>query len=321
MVTRNTHWTETDIPEQTGRTVLITGANSGLGLNSARILAGKGAKVLLACRSAERGQQALRAVEGAADSAAAPELISLDLADLASVRAGASTARELSADTIDILINNAGLMGVPQARTKDGFELQFGTNHLGHAALTWLLMPALRNSAHGGRVVTLSSAAAQFGKVNLTDPNFENRRYNAADSYGQSKRANQMFTLELDRRLRSAGSDVISVGAHPGYATTGLAPTMAGSQTNPVIRTIMTAGVRVGELLLAQDSRMGTLPQLFAATEPTVSGGDYIGPNGLGGARGYPQRVSPLRDARDPAKAAGLWDLTAKLTGITPDPA
>src|SRR3954452_4709068 len=189
-------WTEADIPDQSGRTVLITGANSGLGLHSARTLAAKGARVLIACRSAERGAEALRSVGALAQTR--PELVQLDLADLESVRRAAAGVRESTGDTLEVLINNAGVMAPPKSRTTDGFELQFGTNHLGHAALTWLLMPALRGGT-APRVVTLSSMAARGGRIDIADPNFEQRRYSPDAAYRQSKLANQVFALELDR--------------------------------------------------------------------------------------------------------------------------
>ncbi|GHF84379.1 NAD(P)-dependent dehydrogenase (short-subunit alcohol dehydrogenase family) [Amycolatopsis bartoniae] len=309
-------WTETDIPDQSGRTALITGANSGLGLQSAKALAAKGARVLLACRSAERGAQALREVQAVADTA--PQLIALDLADLSSVHKAAGQAREATGDALDVLINNAGLMATPRSRTADGFELQFGTNYLGHAALTWLLMPALRGGT-GARVVTLTSVAAIGARVHLDDPNFEHRRYNPGAAYGQSKLANQTFALELDRRLRAADEDVLSVVAAPGYTATGLTSAMARSQRLPLVSTVLGAITKLGDALLAQNVRMGALPQLYAATAPEVNGGDYIGPKTLQ-LRGEPVIVQPLRAALDRETGAGLWQLTAKLTGITPDP-
>ncbi|WP_410677085.1 oxidoreductase [Amycolatopsis sp. cmx-4-68] len=312
-------WTEADIADQTGRTVLVTGANSGLGLRTAEVLAGKGARVLLACRSAERGAKALEQVRAAA-AGAAPELVPLDLSELASVRAAAVAVRERTGDALDVLINNAGVMATARGRTADGFELQFGTNHLGHAALTWLLMPALRGGRHA-RVVALSSVAATGGRIHLDDPNGEHRRYNPATAYGQSKLANQVFALELDRRLRAAGEDVIAVAAHPGYTSTGLGSGMARSYTNPLIRSVIAGGHRIGEALFAQNVRQGALPQLYAATADDVEGGDYIGPGGLGGLRGHPVKVQPLGAARSESLGAGLWDVTAKLTGVTPDPA
>lgn len=310
-------WTEADIPDQTGRTVLVTGANSGLGLRTAEVLAARGATVLLACRSAERGRRALARV--AEQAAAEPALVSLDLADLASVRRAADDVRDRTGDGLDVLINNAGLMAPPHETTRDAFELQFGTNHLGHAALTWLLMPALR-ARPGARVVTVSSLAARAGRIDLSDPNFERRRYNPVAAYGQSKLANQMFALELSRRLRAAGDDVLSLGAHPGYTDTDLAGAMARSQRNSVLRTVMDVGGRIGGVVLAQNTRMGTLPQLYAATAPGVRGGDYIGPTGLAQTRGHPGTVRPLAAATDEATATELWNLTAELTGVTPDP-
>ncbi|MEU3271836.1 oxidoreductase [Saccharomonospora sp. NPDC006951] len=310
-------WAERDIGDQTGRTVLITGANSGLGLRTAKVLAAKGATVLLACRSEERGRQALRDVEVVAT--AQPALIPLDLADLTSVRGSVTAVRDLTGGTLDVLINNAGVMGTPKGTTADGFETQFGTNHLGHAALTWLLMPALRG-AKAARVVTVSSLTASGGRIDLDDPFFEHRRYNPATAYAQAKLANQVFAMELDRRLRAAGSPVLSVGAHPGYSDTGLGGAMARSHGNALARGVIRTGTRLGELLLAQNSRMGALPQLYAATADGVTGGDYIGPRGLGALRGYPRKGTPARAATDSALGAGLWALTAKLTGITPDP-
>jgi NAD(P)-dependent dehydrogenase (short-subunit alcohol dehydrogenase family) len=288
-------WSEADIADQTGRTAVVTGANSGLGLRTAEVLAGKGARVLLACRSAERGAKALEQVRAAA-SGAAP------------------------GDKLDLLINNAGLMMTPRGKTADGFETQFGTNHLGHAALTWLLLPALRGGS-GARVVTLSSVAATGARIDVADPNFEHRRYNPGAAYGQSKLANQVFALELDRRLRAAGEDILSLAAHPGYTSTGLGQGMARSYRNPVLRAVIGGGNRIGEILLAQGPRMGALPQLYAATADGVEGGEYLAPRGVGGMRGYPVKASPLTPARSEALGAALWDLTAKLTGVTPDPA
>ncbi|GAA1203311.1 oxidoreductase [Prauserella alba] len=315
---RADNWTESDIPNQSGRTVLVTGANSGLGLHTARVLAARGATVLLACRSPERGKDALATI--AAGAAAEPQLMELDLADLASVRRAAADIRERTGDTLDVLVNNAGVMAPPHETTPDGFELQFGTNHLGHAALTWLLMPALRTRP-GSRVVTVSSLAARAGRIDTVDPHFEHRRYSPVAAYGQSKLANQVFALELDRRLRAAGEDVVSVAAHPGYSDTGLAPAMARAQRNVVLRTVMNVGGRLGGLLLAQSTERGAAPQLYAATAPDVSGGDYFGPLGPGQLRGKPGTVRPVDAAADPATGTALWDLTAELTGVTPDPA
>ncbi|GAB2976769.1 short-chain dehydrogenase [Amycolatopsis acidiphila] len=297
--------------------MLVTGANSGLGLQTAKVLAGRGARVLLGCRSAERGEQALRTVRAVADTE--PKLVRLDLAALDSVRACATEVRESTGDRLDVLINNAGLMATPRGATADGFELQFGTNHLGPTALTWLLMPALRGGKDA-RVVTVTSFAAIGARIDLTDPNYEHRRYNPGAAYGQSKIANQVFALELDRRLRAAGEDVLSAAAAPGYTATNLTPAMAASYPGVVSRTLLAGVLKLGDTLLAQSVRMGALPQLYAATAPDVNGGDYIAPNGFQ-LRGSPTFVKPLRLALDHAAGSGLWDLTAKLTGVTPDPA
>jgi NAD(P)-dependent dehydrogenase (short-subunit alcohol dehydrogenase family) len=325
MAAASAKWTEDDILDQSGRTALVTGANSGLGLRTAQVLAAKGARVLIACRSQERGERAVREV--AAGAATKPELVRLDLADLASVRHAADQTRELTGDSLNLLINNAGVMGTPRGVTTDGFETQFGTNHLGHAALTWLLMPAIRNATGRSgageqpRIVTLSSLAAATGWLDLDDPNFERRRYSPATAYGQAKLANQVFAIELDRRLRDSGDDILSVAAHPGYTRSRLGSSMARSYGSRFVRAVVGAGVRAGELALAQNTRMGTLPQLYAATAPGVAGGEYVGPAGLRGMRGHPVIVAPLGRALPAESGSGLWELTARLTGVTPDPA
>jgi NAD(P)-dependent dehydrogenase (short-subunit alcohol dehydrogenase family) len=307
------HWTENDIPDQTGRTVLVTGANSGLGLRTAQVLAGKGALVLMACRSPERGATALRTVT--ADGGKA-ELIELDLADLASVRRATAAVRERTGDRLDVLVNNAGVMWTPKRSTADGFELQFGTNYLGHAALTWLLVPALR----GGRVVTMASLAAAGGRLNLDDPNYEHRRYLPTGAYGQAKLANLMFALELNRRARAAGADLTSVAAHPGYTATELTSNTARSRKGPLAATIDFAG-GLGNRLIAQNVRTGALSQLRAATAPDVHGGEYYGPRGPMQMWGAPRLVTPPQQACNTTVAGRLWDLTARLTGVDPDPA
>ncbi len=307
-------WTEHDIPDQAGRTVLITGANSGLGLAAAGMLAAAGARVLMACRSPERGETALRTV--AARGAA--ELVKLDLADLSSVREAAADIRTRTDDRLDILMNNAGVMMTPKQQTKDGFELQFGTNHLGHAALTWLLMPALRVTP-GARVVTVSSLTARPGKIDLADPNFERRRYLPNIAYSQAKLANLMFALELDRRARGAGLDLVSVAAHPGYTATNLTPTMARSRGG-LLGTAMRVFVGIGDALLGQNVRTGVLPQVYAATAPDVHGGEYFGPDGILELRGHPRRTDIPGSGRDTVTAAGLWELSAELTKVEPDP-
>ena len=309
-------WTEHDIPDQTGRTVLVTGANSGLGLAAARMLAAHGARVLMACRSPERGAEALRA--GTEHGTA--ELLALDLADLASVRTAAADVRRRTGDKLDVLMNNAGVMMTPKRRTKDGFELQFGTNHLGHAALTWLLMPALRG-VPGARVVTVSSLAARTGRLDVTDPNFEHRRYLPHTAYGQAKLANLLFALELDRRARAAGLDLLSVAAHPGYTATNLVPNMAGAHGNGVFGRAVTVFGGLGDRLLGQSVRIGALPQVYAATMPDVRGGAYYGPDGFLEMRGHPHEVAIPNGGRNTGTATRLWELSAELTKVEPDPA
>ncbi|GAA5114841.1 oxidoreductase [Haloechinothrix salitolerans] len=314
-------WHESDVPDQHDRTVVVTGANSGLGLRTAVVLAGKGARVLLACRSPERGKGALDEVAHAA-TGPKPELVRLDLSSLDSVQQAAAHIRDMTGDALHVLVNNAGVMATPKGTTVDGFETQFGTNHVGHAALTWLLLPALRGAGttdSPARVVTVSSMAAARGRIDADDPNFEHRRYDPASAYGQAKLANQVFALELDARLRAAGEPIISVAAHPGFTATNLTSNMASSYRNPVIAGALRAGSWIGERVLAQNVRNGTLPQLYAATAPDVAGGDYIGPNGFQQMKGPPTRVKPLRPARDPETREALWSVTQRLTGITPD--
>lgn len=316
-------WTEQNIPEQAGRTALVTGANSGIGLRTAQVLAEKGARVLMACRSAERGGTAVSTVREAARAAeqdAAVELVALDLADLRSVHAAAEQVRSMTENRLDILVNNAGVMMTPRKSTVDGFELQFGTNHLGHAALTWLLMPALR-ATPGSRVVTLSSPTARMGRIRTSDPNFEHRTYDPFSAYGQAKLANLMFALELDRRARSKGLDLVSVAAHPGYASTKLVANMAGSrEAGPMATAIEYFGDLAGRYF-AQSVEHGALPTLYAATAPDVRGGDYYGPDGMFEMRGWPGRAHVPRAASDADVSARLWDVTAELTRVTPDPA
>lgn len=304
-------WDTADIPDQGGRTALVTGANSGLGLRTAQVLAEKGAHVLLACRSAERGRRALEQVLAAGGKA---EVVPLDLADLASVRAAAALVRERTGDALDVLVNNAGVMAVPKGRTADGFETQFGTNHLGHAALTWLLMPALRTRP-GARVVTVSSLLHRIGRLDLADPNYETRRYTAWGAYGQSKLANLLFARELDRRTRAAGVDVTSVAAHPGATATELSANMARARGNPLLG----LGTKLSDLF-SQPVAVGALPQLYAATSPDVEPGGYYGPDGFRETRGHPAPAGSTAASRDQLAANRLWDLTARLTGVAPDP-
>ena len=286
-------WTAADLSSLDGRTFVVTGANSGIGLVAARELGRAGARVVLAVRDPAKGQAAAAGIPGR------PEVRQLDLADLASIR---SFAEEWEGD-LDVLVNNAGVMATPERRTKDGFELQIGTNHLGHFALTNLLLPRVRD-----RVVTVSSGAHGVGSIDLGDLNWERRDYHRWRAYGQSKLANLLFTLELQRRLQEAGSDVRALAAHPGYAATNLQ-----QRTENVVQNIVMA---ISNRLLAQSDEMGALPTLFAATQD-LPGGSYVGPDGFQEQRGHPTLVGRSAAARDADMARRLWVLSEELTGVS----
>ena len=298
-------WTAEKMPDQTGRVAVVTGATSGIGAAAARALARAGATVVVASRDDARGAAAAAAIRAAAPGAAV-EVGHLDLASLASVRAFAERFAAAH-EGPDILVNCAGVMAVPRERTADGFELQFGVNHLGHFALTGLLMPGMRDRA-GARVVTVSSINHKWGHIDLDDPQQE-RGYQPWRGYNQSKLANLLFAFELDRRLRVARAEGASLGAHPGYSATRL-QTHIGDRLQ---RRFFMATNRV----FAQSPEMGALPVLYAAAAPGVPGGTYIGPAGLGEARGYPKVALASAAARDPGLAAQLWTLSQELTGVT----
>jgi NAD(P)-dependent dehydrogenase (short-subunit alcohol dehydrogenase family) len=295
MTTSPSKWNLTDIPDQTGRTAIVTGANSGLGIATVRALAGAGAHVVLAVRDPKRGEAAATGVHGSV------EVRRLDLADLASVREFAWNWR----GGLDLLINNAGVMNVPESATKDGFETQFGTNHLGHFALTNLLLPRITD-----RVVTVSSGAHKmpgsprihFDNLNLTG------EYAPITAYSQSKLANLLFTLELQRRLVESGSSVRALAAHPGYAATNL----QSHDSSALRRALMWFGNR----FMAQDSEAGALPTLYAAVQD-LPGASYVGPDGLGEMRGAPTLVGRSPAASDPATARRLWTVSEELTEVT----
>ncbi len=287
----NAKWTAADLPDLRGRTVVITGANSGIGKVAAREIARAGARTVLAVRTTSKGEEA------AADMPGSTEVRRLDLADLASVR-------EFAAGwdgPIDVLINNAGVMALPESRTADGFEMQIGTNHLGHFALTSLLLPHIT-----GRVVNVASVAHRMGKISLDDLNWESRRYQRWGAYGQSKLANLVFTAELSRRLAEAGSNVIATAAHPGYSATHLqGHTGSGLQG---------AVFAISNRVIAQSDEMGALPTLHAAFAD-VPAGSYSGPGGPGEMRGHPTLVGRSKAALDETVAGGLWTLSEELTG------
>ncbi|HEY8546934.1 MAG TPA: oxidoreductase [Acidimicrobiales bacterium] len=301
-------WTVDDLPDQSGRTVLVTGANSGLGVRTAEALAAKGAHVLLACRNEARAAAA-RDLVAAAATGPEPTVVPLDLADLSSVRRAAAEV-DGTVDRLDVLVNNAGVMAIPQARTADGFEMQFGTNHLGHFALTGLLLPALRRAA-APRVVTTSSNGHKLGRVDFDDLHAERKRYAKWRAYTQSKLANLLFALELDRRARAAGWDLVSVAAHPGYASTHLTDNSGGR--------VWRLAVALGDRVLSQSDAAGALPQLYAATMPDVLGGQYYGPDGFLELRGAPTLARPTRAARDETTARRLWVCSEEATKVTYD--
>jgi NAD(P)-dependent dehydrogenase (short-subunit alcohol dehydrogenase family) len=297
-------WDAEQIPDQSGRTAIVTGANSGLGLVTARELARAGASVVMACRNLEKGHAAVDEVRAAVPDAQV-QLDELDLASLASVRAFADRFKAPH-DGLDLLINNAGVMGSPRRRTADGFELQFGTNHLGHFALTSALLETMEGR-EDARVVTLSSTAHKMGRINFDNLNGD-RHYFRWNAYGQSKLANLLFALELDRRLRAVGSTVKSLAAHPGYAATNLQ-----SSGPPMFdRLVMVAS----NALIAQSDEMGALPILYAATQPGLEGGTYVGPDGFQEQRGHPKIVQPSGRARDPATARRLWEVSERMTAV-----
>jgi len=293
------NWTADDIPDQSDRVIIITGANTGLGYKTAEILAKKGARIILACRSEEKGKTAVENIK--ADNADAKvELQLLDLSDLDSVKKFSDEFASKN-DKLDLLILNAGVMVPPQSKTKQGFELQFGVNHLAHFALTGHLLPLL-NETEGARVVVLSSSAANLGVIDFDDLQCENKSYKPFRVYGQSKLANQLFTLELQKRLSEAGKSTIVTACHPGYTRTDL-------QRTSYLFSVM-------GYFLGQETEMGVLPTLRAATDPECKGAEYFGPNGRMEWTGYPVAVEMEKLAKNEEDASRLWDVSEELTGV-----
>ena len=301
-------WSARDIPAQDGRRALVTGANSGIGFVAARELARAGARVVLACRDPERGEAALERLLAAAPGARA-ELACLDLADLSSVRAFA----EQRSEPLDLLVNNAGVMALPHQRTADGFERQFGTNHLGHFALTGLLLDRLLEG-DDPRVVTVASNAHKYGRIDFDDLMSE-RRYRRWIAYGQSKLANLLFAFELQRRADAAGLGLRSLAAHPGYSATHLQTQSSRERGNPLIGLGEATINRALNLVLAQPDAAGALPTLFAATQD-LPGGTYVGPSGPGEWRGSPRVVSAAGRAYKEETARRLWEVSEELTEV-----
>lgn len=294
-------WSAAEIPDQQGRIALITGASSGLGLESARALLSKGATVLMACRSPGKADAARQwLLRGSGGGAV--DLVDLDLADWHSIQRCIDTV-EVRYGRLDLLINNAGVMAPPRLVSRQGWELQWATNHLGHMALTTGLLPLLEKQ-RDARVVTVTSGAQYFGKIAWNDLNGE-LRYDRWQAYSQSKLANVMFALELDQRLRAKGSDVRSLAAHPGLARTNLQPASVaanGSRIESIAYRLMDP--------LFQSAAMGALPQLFAATAPSAQGGEHYGPDGFGALRGYPSLQPVAAAARDADQRRRLWELS-----------
>ncbi len=303
-----TSWTADDIPDQRGRVALVTGANSGIGFEAAAALAAKGAHVVLACRDAGKAKGAFDAIR-ARRADASLEVQALDLASLASIRACADRVIAEHA-RLDLLVNNAGVMAIPRRTTADGFEMQLGTNHFGHFALTGLLLERLL-AAPAARVVTVSSSAHRPGRMHWDDLQLE-RGYQRWSAYSQSKLANLLFAYELDRRLRHKGARAASTAAHPGYAATNLqfvGARMDGSR-------FMERFFVLGNRLLGQSAADGALPTLYAATSPDVASGDYVGPSRMFEAWGSPKKVGSSARSHDAADARRLWERSEELTGV-----
>lgn len=305
-------WTTADLPDLTDRTIVVTGATSGLGAATTIALATRHAHVVLAARDAERAAAVMDRIR-ARHRRASLEHLPLDLADLSSVRVAARTLLDRHA-SVDRIVANAGIMAVPLRRTVDGFELHLGVNHLGHFAFVGQVLPALL-AATDGRVVTISSAMHRMAGLDLDDLDWERSRYNSWLAYGRSKLANLLFMAELQRRLEVAGSAAISVGAHPGYTDSNLAASgfaMRGGVTGR----ILAAGARAAGAVVAQPVGRGVLPQLYATTAPDVPGGSHWGPHALAEQYGYPAPARRSAAARDPALAAALWQRSEAMTGV-----
>ncbi|MGA7688091.1 MAG: oxidoreductase [Jiangellales bacterium] len=305
-------WSVDDAPSLSGRTALVTGATSGLGLETAIALASRGARVLVAGRDGGRTDAAVARASGAAAEGGSAEPLALDLASLASVSAAVDEVGT-RVDALDILVNNAGVMAPPFGTTEDGFETQIGTNHLGHFALTAGLMPLLL-AADSPRVVNVSSAAHKMGSLQPDDLHYENRSYSAWPAYGASKLANLLFTSELQRRADDMDVALVVAAAHPGYASTNLQYAGPALAQNVLGRTLM-KGVNA---VMSQSAADGALPQIYAATMPDVAGNEYFGPDGFQETRGGPTRVGRSAAAGDNALARRLWDVSAEQTQTEP---
>ena len=306
---RKTRWDIPSMPDQGGKTAVVTGANSGLGYQISKALAKKGARVIMACRDTNKGREALELILSE-HPAQVPEVMKLDLADLTSVKSFASELRSRM-DKLDLLINNAGLMAIPYNRTKDGFEMQFGVNHLGHFALTAALWPLIRQTS-ASRIITVSSAAHHIGKIRTWDIHWE-QSYKRWGAYGMSKLSNLLFTKELSERITRSGIEVIAAAAHPGYASTELqakGARMEGARWKARF-------FNMANGLFAQSAEMGALPVLYAATAEGVDQGSYFGPGGFLRMTGWPAPDTPNRRKLNNGMAKNLWEISEQLTGVT----
>ncbi len=298
-MTKRNKWTAENIPSQNGKVVIVTGSSSGIGYEAARVLANKEAKVIIAVRNLDKGKTAKEKILSQNENAEV-EIMKIDLSDLSSVKEFADEFVK-KYDKLDILINNAGVMIPPYSKTKDGFELQMGTNHFGHFALTLQLLDLIKSTPNS-RIVTVSSGAHKFGNINFDDLNWDSRKYKPMRSYGDSKIANLYFTSELAKRLRGNGKNVLVTAAHPGWTATDL-------QRHSGLFDFMNR-------FFAMKIEQGTLPTLRAATDLNAQSGDYYGPHAFGEWRGYPVKVEPNKLAKDETIAKKLWDVSEELTGI-----
>ncbi|KIH97471.1 short-chain dehydrogenase [Streptomonospora alba] len=309
VVAPDRNWTADRMPDQSGRCAVITGANNGLGREAARALAARGAEVVIACRDTAKGEEAAGAIRAEVPGARL-ETLELDLASLDSVRTAARRLRD-DRSRIDLLINNAGVMTPPLGRTAEGFEQQFGVNHLAHFAFTGLLLDRIL-AAGDPRIVTVSSVAHRRGGLDFDDLHWRTRRYDRVAAYGQSKLANLMFAYELQRRLQAAGETAVSVAAHPGVSRTGLF-----RHHSPVVRAAMGSALRPVNFWIAQTAERGVLPLLYAATETDVRGGRYYGPAGFGEFTGPPKLTDSNGRSHDSTAQRRLWQVSEELTGVT----
>ncbi len=305
------HWTPAAMPDLTGKTVLVTGANSGIGFETAALLAARKARLLITCRGAEKARRTIARLQQRVPGAEITA-VDMDLADLASVRRAAQQVLDCC-QQLDVLVNNAGVMGLPLQRNAAGHEMLFAVNHLGHFAFTGLLMPLL-NAAVAPRVVTVSSLAARKGSLPMDDLNWRQGGYSKMAAYGRAKLANLCFAMELQRRFDAAGASAISVAAHPGYAATNVA--FAGDAPHSLTRRLWMAIARLGNRLLAQPAARGAWPSVYAASAEDVRNGDYYGPAGPFEFRGPPVRVKPTATALDPEVGRQLWQRSEELSEV-----